>query len=285
MFVWSGMLALRDKRIYFGVIVLLVLALLNVPLPVARRTRSAIRDLLYPLEHTLVLGISRVHVWFLAAGQADRLAVENANLKRELAERDYRILELQQIRQENDSLRQHLGFAILSPRSLLLAEVTARGELSGWWQTVRINKGHRDGILPDMAVITADGVIGRTMDVAARSSEVLLITDSNSKLSAKIDRNMAFGLLRGAGICSGGADYLEVLASARPAEFRYLPATHEILVGDRVVTSGLGHVFPEGLPIGEVVRVRMHESGLYQKAEVQPYADVRSLRHVFIVLD
>ena len=279
------MLALRDKRIYFGILVLLVLVFLHLPLRGARRARAVVRDLLHPLENTAVVGVRRVATWFSAAGQADRLAMENARLQRALGERDFRIVELEQIRRENEALRRQLGFAILSPRQLLLAEVTARGELSGWWQTVRINKGHRDGVLPDMAVITSDGVIGRTLDVTARSSEVLLITDPNSKLSAKIDRNMAFGIMRGSGVRTGGKYHLEVLAAARPAEVRYLPATHEILPGDRVVTSGLGHVFPEGLPIGEVVRVRLHESGLYQKAEVRPHADVRSLRYVFVVLE
>jgi len=279
------MLALREKRIYFGLLALLVLILLNLPMRGAQRVRGAVRDLLYPLEYALAHGYRQTSSLITAAGQKARLVAENERLARELAEREFRILELEQIRLENEALRQQLGFAILAPRTLLLAEVTARGDLGGWWQTVRINKGYRDGVLPDMAVITSDGLIGRTRDVASRSSEVLLVTDPNSKLSAKIDRNRAFGVMHGAGIRTGGKVGIELLASARPAEIRYLPATHDIVPGDRVVTSGLGHVFPEGLPVGEVVRVRLHESGLYQQAEVQPFADLRSLRHVFVVLD
>ncbi len=279
------MLALRNKRIYFGVLVLLVLVLLNLPMRGARRMRGMLRDVLHPLESSFVMGRQRASKWFSAAGNKHRLLQENERLARELAEREFRIQELKQIRRENDALRQQLGFAILSPRPLLLAEVTARGELGGWWQTIRINKGHRDGVLPDMAVMTGDGVVGRTLEVTARSSEVLLITDPNSKLSAKIERNMAFGVMHGAGVRASGKDQLELLASARPAEMHYLPTTHAIAVGDQVLTSGLGHVFPEGLPIGEVVRVSLHESGLYQQAEVQPSADLRSLRYVFVVLE
>lgn len=251
----------------------------------ARRVRGVIRDLVYPFETSAVTGRQRVSKWLSAAGNKHRLLQENERLARALAECEFRMQELKQIRRENDALRRQLGFAILSPRPLLLAEVTARGELGGWWQTIRINKGHRDGVLPDMAVITGDGVVGRTLDVTARSSEVLLITDPNSKLSAKIDRNMAFGIIHGAGVRTSGKDQLELLASARPAEMHYLPTTHEIARGDQVLTSGLGHVFPEGLPIGEVVRVALHESGLYQQAEVQPFADLRSLRYVFVVLE
>ena len=281
----QDVLALRDKRIYFGVLVLLVLVLLNLPMRGARRVRGTIRDVLQPLENSLVAGTRHVSDWVSAAGKKTRLIQENARLERELAESQFRIQELQQIRRENDALRQQLGFAVLSPRPLLLAEVTARGERGGWWQTLRLNKGHRDGVLPDMAVITADGIVGRTMDVSSRSSEVLLITDPNSTLSAKISRNQAFGILHGAGVRSSGKDQLELLALARPSELQYLPTTHEISPGDQVSTSGLGHVFPEGLPIGEVVSVRLDESGLYQNAEVQPFADLRSLRHVFVVLE
>ena len=279
------MLALREKRIYFGVLALLVLILLNLPTRGARRVRGAVRDLLYPFETTLVTSLHRASTIVGTIGEKARLVAENERLAQALAEREFRIHELEQIRLENEELRHQLGFAILSPRRLLLAEVTARGDLGGWWQTIRINKGHRDGVLPDMAVMASDGIIGRTMDVAARSSEVLLITDSNSKLSAKIDRNRAFGLMQGTGVRTGGKGSVELLASARPAEIRYLPATHEIVAGDRVVTSGLGHVFPEGLPVGQVVRVRLHESGLYQQAEVQLFADLRALRHVFVVLE
>lgn len=279
------MQALREKRIYFGLLALLVLIFLNLPHQAARRVRSALRDTFYPFESTLVAGYRRSTALLDAMRHKARLAAENQRLVEELAERDFRILELQLIRRENESLRQQLGFAILSPRTLLLAEVTARGELGGWWQTVRINKGHRDGVLPDMAVITSDGLIGRTLDVASRSSDVLLLTDPNSKLSAKIDRNQAFGVMHGAGVRASGKGGLELLAAARPAEIRYLPSNHEIVVGDAVMTSGLGHVFPEGLPVGRVVSVRMHESGLYQVAEIQPFADLRSLQHVFVVLD
>jgi rod shape-determining protein MreC len=276
---------LREKRIYFGLLALLVLIFLNLPFQASRRARGFLRDAFYPFERTLVAGGRRSRMLFDALGHKARLAAENERLVHELAEREFRILELQQIRRENESLRQQLGFAILSPRTLLLAEVTARGELGGWWQTIRINKGHRDGVLPDMAVITSEGLIGRTLDVTSRSSEVLLIMDPNSKLSAKIDRNRVFGVMHGAGVRASGKAGVELLASARPAEIRYLPTNHEILAGDQVVTSGLGHVFPEGLPVGQVVSVRMHASGLYQVAEVRPFADLRSLQHVFVVLD
>jgi rod shape-determining protein MreC len=262
-----------------------VLVLLNLPMQSARRARGYIRDALYPLENSFVSGFRRVSSVIGTFGHRAQLVSENAQLRRDLAEREYRIQELQHIRKENEALRQQLGFAILSPRTLLLAEVTARGDLSGWWQTVRINKGHRDGVLPDMAVITSQGLIGRTMDVTSRSSEILLITDPNSKLSARIDRNRALGIMQGAGTLSASNSGVELLASARPTEVHYLPAHDTIKTGDIVVTSGYGHVFPDGLPIGNIVDVKLHESGLYQQAEVQPFADLRDLQHVFVVLD
>jgi rod shape-determining protein MreC len=276
---------LRDRRIYIWVLVLSVLVLLNLPVGGARVARAWVRDLFYPLENSLVAGGRRLSALFRSAGQTARLLAEKERLEQLVAERDFRIVEMEQIRLENEELRHQLGFAILSPRSLLLAEVTARGDMRGWWQTVRINKGHRDGVLPDMAVITSDGLVGRTMDVSRLSSEVLLITDPNSKVSCKVERNRALGIMRGAGARAGGPGAAELLASARPAQLTYLPSTHTIEPGDRVVTSGLGYVFPEGLPVGRVLMVRMHESGLYQQAEVQPFADLRALRHVFVILN
>jgi rod shape-determining protein MreC len=136
-----------------------------------------------------------------------------------------------------------------------------------------------------MAVITSKGLIGRTLDVTRDSSEILLITDPNSKLSARIDRNRALGIMQGRGTRSASEVGVELLASARPTEVHYLPANDTIEIGDVVVTSGYGHVFPKGLPIGSIVDISLHDSGLYQLAEVQPFADLRDLQHVFVVLE
>ena len=276
---------LRERRIYFWVLALLIVVLLNLPSGPTRRARAAVRDVLAPFEHSLTLVWQHGRRLFSGMTQAVELAADHERLRHELAEQAFRIVELEQIRSENEALRRQLGFTILSPRRLLLAEVIARGELSGWWQTIRINKGHRDGILPDMAVMTSDGLIGRTHEVSARTSEVLLITDPNSRVGSKIARNDAMGILRGGGPGLRSRARIELLSMARPAEMNYLPSTETIEPGDLVVTSGLGHVFPEGLPVGRVVRVRTHESGLYQQAYVEPQADLRSIRHVFIVME
>lgn len=276
---------LREKRIYLWLLAVILLVLFNLPLERTRQLRGKIRDALYPLESSFVAVVRRVSSVTATFGHRARLISENEQLRWKLAEQASQMQELQEIRRENEALRTQLGFAILSPRKLLLAEVTARGDLSGWWQTVRINKGHEDGVLPDMAVITSKGLIGRTMDVTKRSSEILLITDPNSKLSARVDRNRALGIMQGTGTQSAGKEGVELLASARPTEMHYLPSQDAIQVGDIVVTSGYGHVFPEGLPIGNIMDVKLHDSGLYQQADVQPFADLRDLQHVFVVLD
>lgn len=263
----------------------MILVLLNLPVEVARRARAGIRNAFEPFEHSLTLVWSRGIRLVSGFTQAAELAAENARLQQDLTRQRFRIRELQHMQTENQTLRRQLGFAILSPRRLELAEVIARGDLSGFWRTVRVNKGHADGILPDMAVVTADGLVGRTYEVSAQTADILLITDPNSRVSCQISGKQAIGIMRGAGAGGRPRSQTELLTVARPTELNYLPSTETVALEDVVVTSGLGYVFPEGLRVGRVARVEPHESGLYQRARVVPAADLQRLRYVFIVME
>jgi rod shape-determining protein MreC len=181
--------------------------------------------------------------------------------------------EMKTIEQENIQLRNQLGYLQRVDRRLLPCEVIGR-DVSGWWQTVRLGKGVADGVEPDRAVVTANGLVGRTIDVSVRTADVLLISDPTCKVSARITRTGAFGVVRGNGVAWDGRascrmDFINKNLSVRP--------------GDEVVTSGLGGVFPKGLLIGYVETVQRDSSGLYQQAQILPKASLGMLTYVFVV--
>ena len=136
-----------------------------------------------------------------------------------------------------------------------------------------------------MAVTSIDGLIGRTTAVARHSCDVLLITDPSCKVACKVVRNGAFGIMQGAGIALGGGVSLEMLASAKPCDLDYVSTTYELQPRDVVHTSGLGGVFPEGLPVGRVGEVRLDPSGLYQQAEILPSANIGAIKYAFVVIE
>ncbi len=279
----AGVLLVREKRLLFWGLILTVVLLLNLPPPAALRSAAVVRDGLEPFQNTLSLALGRARYYASRLGRTAGMLREKRDLEIRVAELQQRLRRMEHFEAENEALRRQLGFSILAPQKLLLCEVIARGDMSGWWQTVRINKGLADGVRAGMAVMTTDGLIGRTLEVSDRTADVLLITDPNCKVACKVAHSEAFGILRGAGVSLSGRPAMEMLASVRPAQMNYIPMAHEVREGDVILTSGLGGVFPEGLPVGRAVAVRRHESGLYQQVDVVPSANLAAIRYVFVV--
>ncbi len=276
---------MRERRLLFWVIVLAVVVLLNLPPPAVLRTAAEVRDGMEPFQNTLSLVVARTRRLFSGIGRTGRIIAEKQALEIKVAALEHRLRRLEHFKDENELLRRQLGFSILSPHKLLLCEVIVRGDMSGWWQTVRLNKGIADGVRSGMAVMTTDGLIGRTIEVSEYTSDVLLITDPNCRVACRTARDGAFGIMRGAGVRLTGRPAMEMLTAARPTEMNYISTAHDIQEGDVVLTSGLGGVFPEGLPVGRVGKVRMHASGLYRQADVIPAARMDSFRYAFVVME
>jgi len=133
-------------------------------------------------------------------------------------------------------------------------------------QTAILDKGTRDGVAPDSAVVAAEGLVGRVLEAAPKTSVVLLVTDANSRIGAAVERSRESGLVVG----SGG----------RWCELRYLDAEADVEVGDRVLTAGLEGAFPKGLLIGTVAKVERQESRGLLRAWVRPAVSINRLEDV-----
>jgi rod shape-determining protein MreC len=275
----------NDKR-YLGAVLLVgLVVILNLPLPLSMRIRHAATDQAAPFQNVMSLLVDRVRGFARHVTRSGDAARERQEQIVEIAELRDRLRRLERLELENQSLRRQLGFAILSPRKLLLCEVVARGDLSGWWQLIRLNKGRRDGVSEGMAVMTVDGLAGRVASVSARSCDMLLITDNNCRISCTMPSTGSFGVLRGNGVSLRGDTTMELLASVNPCQLDYVPIGERIPLHAIVHTSGLGGIFPEGIPVGRVTAVELDESGLYQRALIEPVAAVDRLRYCFVVLE
>jgi len=187
--------------------------------------------------------------------------------------------EVYRLQRENDELRESakavrrlrrlLLFKEQVPAAMIPSEVIAYSP-SAWFRTIVINKGRRDGVRKGMPVVIWEGVVGQVIRTSTGSSIILLIIDRNSSVDALVQRTRTRGILEGEG-------------SPR-CQLRYVSRTDEIQVGDRIVTSGLGGIFPKGLFMGTVVRVEKKEYGLFQEVEVNPSADFSRLEEVLVIL-
>lgn len=267
-------MVVRDIRWFRVALVIGVLwAAWNMPLGCAQRIKADVREALAPIEQ-LFSGIGQR--WDDAVRAARGLgsaASELETLRRETTYARQRLRRLEHLEVENARLREALDFRRRSSFDLMACEVIAR-DISGWWQTARVGKGINDGIQTNAAVINAEGLVGRTHSVSRETADILLLSDPLCRVSVLLSRSGAMGVLQGSGTPSRDRVTCVLKFVSRGALVR---------VGDEVMTSGLGGVFPTGLLVGYIEKVEMDKTGLYQEAVVLPAADLRALYEVFVV--
>lgn len=202
---------------------------------------------------------------------------ENQIFKEKISEYKTLIYDMQELKKENEELRKALDKTeSIRDFNPIQATVTSRSP-EKWVEQVTINKGEKDGIKPNMAVITADGMIGKIQSVAQFTSTIQLLTgfDEFNRISASISQDKEkeiFGLIE---------KYDEKTHSLF---FRIIEQSDQnVEKGDLVVSSGLGGLFPAGLPIGTVKEVVPDQYGLTSTALVKPAADMYSINHVIVV--
>lgn len=177
------------------------------------------------------------------------------------------------LKEENDNLRDALGFVRKTRFHLLAGRVVSR-DASTWWNNLRINRGFDDGVEVDMPVITEDGLVGKVISVSKSLCTVLLITDENCKVGAKIEGTQERGITQGRRVSSDPQGEIEL---------NFLSKMATVEAGVKVVSSGVeGGVFPADLRIGEVVSFRPRE--LDGQAILRPAVDLSSIKDVFIIV-
>lgn len=255
------------------VLVAVVIALLNLPASMSGALKSAFRETARPLQRAVDSTVGSTIGFVKSIGRIPRLISENEDLLLEVerlqAERTY----WRKLEAENETFRQLLALRPRPEVNWIAAQVMHRTS-DGWWQTIRLNKGSADGILDNMPVVSAEGLVGKTVAVSRNTADVLLLSDPAMSVSTRMTRTGSFGVLRGRGPSWQGQVFCRM---------DFIHKNDDIRAGDEVVTSGLGGVFPENVTIGYIERVYTDPSGLYQQADVITRADLSSLRYVFVM--
>ncbi|MDZ4083793.1 MAG: rod shape-determining protein MreC [Bdellovibrionales bacterium] len=195
---------------------------------------------------------------------------DNQQLLRENQELRAQLAASSELKLENERLNQLLEFKLNTKMELLAAKVIAR-DLSPDHESIRINRGYRQGLRKLMGVITVEGVVGYVLSTEMDTAQILVITDRSAAVDALVQRTRARGLISG--------------KDAATIRLRYLERADDVAVSDAVVTSGLKGTFPKGFPIGKVTSVRKTDFGISQEAVVEPVVSPSNLEEVFVVLD
>lgn len=224
--------------------------------------RTSVTDAVAPVLNTVAQPINAV----TSAVDRVKLFITTYEENTQLETENEKLLHWQQAALGLDAENQQLRSLLKAVPKASVSYVTARVIANSGGAFVRmilINAGSGDHVGRGQAAITGEGLVGRLTEVGDRASRVLLITDLNSRIPVMIENSHAAAVLAGDN-------------SERP-RLLYLPAADTVKVGDRVVTSGEGGVFPPGLPVGIVAAV--DSTG----PRVEPYVEMSQLGYVMVV--
>ena len=255
-----------------GAVVIVAVVLLSLPTRVTSRLKLAVGSWFLPL-----FGLSSA-AQQLPADLADsvlprrELLKQIDTLRRENQQLRSQAVQNSAVARENDQLRSLLNWQKNAPWKLKLANVVMR-DPANWWRTIQIDLGSRDGVRENLPVLTSSGLIGRVSSVSLTRSQVVLIGDPNCRVSATVEN---------------GARDIGVVVASGPVDpsfvqLTYLANSANLKPGQSVVTSGMGDVFPKGIPIGQVVYAHTVEYGLYTEAQVKLNANLGSLEQVWVL--
>ncbi len=194
----------------------------------------------------------------------------NRQLLKEVSELKIEQVLNREIKLENDRLRKLLKLEQSSPMKLLASFISAQDIiLSG--DTLTLSKGEHEGVKEKMGVVGLNGVVGETLKISRFKSQVLTITNHFFATEGIVQRSRERILIEG----DGQNDLIS----------KHLPFEAQILEGDLIVTSGSSGVFPKGLPIGLVKKIKKTKSGITKAATIKPLVDLKNTEEFFIIIN
>jgi rod shape-determining protein MreC len=258
-------------------IVLLFALLLSVIFVLPKQSRDLLERLGQPVAYVVSLPFGAIaaiersvsDIW---QGYLDLRQVyqENRGLRREIMF----------LRGQNSALREQavaaerlaslLEFKARIPSRTVAAQVIGR-DTNNLYRGIVLDKGEREGVRPEMGVITPVGVVGRVIKSSPSSSVVLLVSDPHNAITGIVQRSRDEGIVEG--------------TPHGRARIKYLPLLSSVRVGDTVLTSGLTGGFPRGLVIGSVIGFEREEGALFQSAEISLEADLSKLEDVLVITE
>jgi len=253
---------------------LLALVVIGLPERVAGQIKLALSGLFLPLFGLAGTSSKIADKAGAAAMPKKALEAQLESARKENEQLKLQLMQAGQLMRENDQLRAAVGWQRRAPWTLKLVKVLAR-DPANWWRTIQIDAGSRDGIGPDMPVMTTSGLVGRVNEVGFTSSRVVLLGDPNCRVAAWVEESQDRGV-----IAPGSATVLDQSI----VELTYLSRHSKAKPGNHVITSGEGGIFPAKISIGQIVDIESVGQGLYMEARVKLAADIQRLEMVWVLL-
>ena len=253
-------------------------------------------EAVYPIENGTNWFSRHVVKRFKALFASDSVYVENDRLRTEVASLQMACAENARTEAENARLRGLLGLdgsegsARFSTNAWICAPIISRGAASGNPCLLRLGRGSLAGVKPGAVVAVPEGLVGRIGNVTPNTSELRLLTDPSMRIACDVELDdddaespAVHGILSGRGLSPVAATEASILYIVPPLRIQNVARQPTLPPRARIITSGLGGVFPRGLLVGFLIDgAHGDETNLEQEGDVEPAVDFLSLENVFI---
>jgi len=276
--------AVRRRRVALAVFIALSVALLTAWFGesgggVLHAFQRGTQEALAPIETGASRALKPVRDLFGWVGDSFDAKSENKKLKKEVEDLRSEVAAAETAKRDAKELRGLVGLGCEDGFPQGTKPVTARVIACSptvWYSTVKIDKGSSDGVKVDQPVVASGGLAGKVTNVTGGTSEVTLVTDASSAVSAQIMPEGASGIVQ------------PEVGNPKKLLLDFVEKGKRVTEGTTVVTSGfrssrVESLFPRGIPIGKVTKADLQEIELYQRVTIEPFADLRRLDYVQVL--
>lgn len=261
----------QSRPVWLAVLLLAALGLYlaDARLHLLEGFRGGLLTLIAPLQRAVALP---GQVWMdtqESMKSRNALELENQQLKAERTLLQAQMQTFWSVEQENKRLRTALKATAALDMDVMLVRVLRNAKAANN-PTILIDRGVRDGVYVGQAALLGAGVFGQVVHVGATTAEVMPLTDDQHAIPVRVARSGQRGIVRGA----GSPDELEV---------HHFPKQADVIVGDVLLTSGLGGGFPEGFPVASVTHISSEQSGAFADIRARPMAELHDVRDMVLV--
>ncbi len=231
-----------------------------------------IGNIITPVQNVISKGVNGIKQGINSIGDMANLKVENENLKKEVESLQQEVLKLNMARSELEELKA-LKYALNyieddNKYNIISADIIGKGP-GNWFNIFTVDAGEKQGVKKDSIIFNSNGLVGKVYEVGGNWSKVISIIDNNSSVSFQIMRDSSLqGIVTGSIINEITGYLFDPLA--------------DIIVGDKIVTSGLG-TYPEGILIGEIIEVDKSSDHLLKTIKVEPAVNFKRVTKVIIM--
>ncbi len=253
------------------IILILVVILSNIDVEKMSYIENAFNAFVMPIQNGLTYLKNKIEGNNSFFTDISKLQEENEELKKKNSELEQSLRELEIIKSENETLKEYVNLKDKYQNYQTIPAYIINKDITNYNETIVINVGEKDGIHPNMTVIADQGLVGHVISTTQTTAKVQTIIDTASSVSSSITTS------REAIIVTGTLDKASTLKAT------YIPADATILENDKVETSGIGGIYPKGIPIGTITEIIDTKNITDRYAYVKTAVDFKKLETVLVI--